>query len=275
MNYYQHHIGDFIKATACLDDSQTLRYLRLIWLYYDDEQPLPDNPRVLALKVGGTADEVMLLLEAFFVKDGDAWRHSRCDEELREYNAIRERNRANGKRKASQADSDSEASGKPVATQSKPYGEPNHKPVTNISTTDVVDIKAPAKPARFDAMAHLVAHGVQEQVAKDWLALRKAKRATPTETAIAGIAREARKAGIDLHQALAYCCERGWQGFKAEWVSGGMQDRLQPQGLGKFDPTRYVNDPDYAAAWDRQKNGQQSNGGGHGIVIDGHAQRMA
>ena len=57
----------------------------------------------------------------------------------------------------------------------------------------------------------------------DFLALRKAKRAPLTETALSGIAREAAKAGITLDEALRACCERGWQGFKAEWVSNGTQ----------------------------------------------------
>jgi hypothetical protein len=60
---------------------------------------------------------------------------------------------------------------------------------------------------------------VMDQVWNDWLALRKAKRATVTETAIAGIEREAIKAGMTLGGALAMACERGWTGFKAEWVT--------------------------------------------------------
>lgn len=52
----------------------------------------------------------------------------------------------------------------------------------------------------------------------DWLALRKAKRAPVSETALAGIRREAAKAGMTLQAALAECCSRGWAGFKAEWV---------------------------------------------------------
>jgi hypothetical protein len=60
---------------------------------------------------------------------------------------------------------------------------------------------------------------VMDQVWNDWLALRKSKRAAVTETAIAGIEREAIKAGMTLGGALAMACERGWTGFKAEWVT--------------------------------------------------------
>lgn len=59
--------------------------------------------------------------------------------------------------------------------------------------------------------------GVSEQVWEDFSALRTKRRAPITETALKGIQREAEKAGITLEAALSTCCERGWQGFKAEW----------------------------------------------------------
>ncbi|TCS94093.1 uncharacterized protein YdaU (DUF1376 family) [Tepidimonas ignava] len=59
---------------------------------------------------------------------------------------------------------------------------------------------------------------VEPQVWSDWLAVRKAKRAGPvTQTVMAALRREADKAGITLQEAVAACCEAGWQGFKAEW----------------------------------------------------------
>jgi hypothetical protein len=48
--------------------------------------------------------------------------------------------------------------------------------------------------------------------------LRNKQKAAITKTAIEGIEREAAKAGLSLGDALRMCCERGWRGFKAEWV---------------------------------------------------------
>lgn len=59
---------------------------------------------------------------------------------------------------------------------------------------------------------------VDEQVWSDFLTIRKAKGAPLTATALAGIEREAAKAGMTLQAALETCCARGWQGFKAEWI---------------------------------------------------------
>ena len=54
----------------------------------------------------------------------------------------------------------------------------------------------------------------------DYLAVRKAKKAGPlTKTAIAGLQREADKAGISLIDAVTACCEYGWQGFNAGWYA--------------------------------------------------------
>ena len=77
------------------------------------------------------------------------------------------------------------------------------------------DTRAP----RFDAQAHLVSIGVDASIASDWIQHRKAIKATPTLTAIDGIANEAARAGTSLADVLAMCCQRGWRGFKAEWIS--------------------------------------------------------
>lgn len=60
---------------------------------------------------------------------------------------------------------------------------------------------------------------VTELVWSDFLAIRRAKKSPMTETALSGIEREAKKAGMTLADALAVCCERGWQSFRAEWVA--------------------------------------------------------
>lgn len=60
--------------------------------------------------------------------------------------------------------------------------------------------------------------GVDPQVVTDFKALRAKHKAPITKTAIDGILREADKAGTSLEGALRICCERGWRGFKADWV---------------------------------------------------------
>ena len=97
-------------------------------------------------------------------------------------------------------------------------------PSSSSSSSTSVDISAdadikPARDARFDAQAHLVSLGVEERVASDWLAHRKAKRASSTLTAISAIVAEAAKARIPLSEALSIACQRGWTGFEADWIA--------------------------------------------------------
>lgn len=72
---------------------------------------------------------------------------------------------------------------------------------------------------------------VTSQVWDDFKTLRKSMKAPITETAILGIEREAIKAGISLNEALRVCCERGWRGFKAEWI---VEKLVDPKG--RFSP---------------------------------------
>ena len=85
MHYYQHHIGDFIKATARLSDNQTMGYLRLLWMYYDSEKPLKPDTKILAFQIGASVEDTELLLESFFVLCENGWHQTRCDKEIEEY----------------------------------------------------------------------------------------------------------------------------------------------------------------------------------------------
>ena len=61
---------------------------------------------------------------------------------------------------------------------------------------------------------------IPSDLLNDWIAVRKAKKAGPlTNTAIAGLRREADKAGISVDAAVTACCEFGWQGFNAQWYA--------------------------------------------------------
>lgn len=93
MHYYQHHIGDFQRDTASLSDADTLAYLRLIWMYYDTEEPLPNDPKKLAFRIGSNSDAVQMLLEAFFVLENGFWNQKRCDSEIANYRAKSDRAR--------------------------------------------------------------------------------------------------------------------------------------------------------------------------------------
>ena len=91
MHYYQHHIGDFIKDTSYLTNEEVGIYLKLLWIYYDTEQPLPNDLFVLSMKVNARDNEpaVKGILEMFFeLSASDVWIHHRCNREIEQYQAL-------------------------------------------------------------------------------------------------------------------------------------------------------------------------------------------
>lgn len=97
-----------------------------------------------------------------------------------------------------------------------------------------------AAPAKSHTAADLIALGVDEDVATEFLAIRKRKRAALTPLALAGIQREAGKAGWSLNDALRKAVERGWQSVEAAWLMRDTAPQRQA-GTSQFDPLAYVN----------------------------------
>ena len=80
------------------------------------------------------------------------------------------------------------------------------------------DPKAPNKKNTKKSESDLLAEfGIVGQLAEDFIAHRKSKRAAITKTVLVGYQREAHKAGIPLAEAITISIERNWQGFKAGW----------------------------------------------------------
>ena len=73
------------------------------------------------------------------------------------------------------------------------------------------------KTTQKNSLALLAEFGVVGQLAEDFIAHRKSKRAAITKTVLVGYQRESHKAGIPLAEAITISIERNWQGFKAEW----------------------------------------------------------
>ena len=130
--------------------------------------------------------------------------------------AVAERRRAYDRQRKRDARAEStgippESTGNADPSLSLPPNEINSNPPTHTHPDNNPPregkTKIPAKPA-----------GVKDRTWADFLDLRKRKRATLTETAMAGIEREAAKAGWSLEDALAESVTRGWQAFKADWV---------------------------------------------------------
>lgn len=78
--------------------------------------------------------------------------------------------------------------------------------------------KSSSKTLRRNWLKELVSQGVAEAHAKDWLAVRKLKKASNTDTAMDAVKAEAKKAGISFGEAVMIAAENSWAGFKASWL---------------------------------------------------------
>jgi uncharacterized protein YdaU (DUF1376 family) len=125
MHYYQHHIGDFLRDTSSLSQANAFSYLKLLWMYYDTEAPLPDDPEYLAFKIGASIEDVKQILKGFFTLENGVWNQRRCDAEIAKFRLKSDRAKtANQIRWQSKMDTVSEpdqiATNKPI-TNNKEY----------------------------------------------------------------------------------------------------------------------------------------------------------
>jgi len=198
MHYYQFNIGDYVSHTRHLSPIEDIAYRRLLDAYYLAERPLNSGLAVVARQIGlrEYETEVHSVLQEFFRLSEDGWVNARADKEIAHFKGKIEQ-----ASKAGRASAERRSNARSTDVQPTNNQEPitiNHKP-KNTNTV--------APP-----------FGVTESVWQDWLKLRKEKKAAVTQTALDGIEREAKKAGVSLQTALETCCERGWTGFKAEWM---------------------------------------------------------
>ena len=105
----------------------------------------------------------------------------------------------------------------------------------NISPTEINNNKG----NRFDFKNSLIEIGVSPEVADDWMQVRKAKRASNTETAFRRIKIEIDKSGLSANECITIAVARSWQGFQADWVAN--QQRSRPTGrMSVLDNNRKV-----------------------------------
>lgn len=102
-----------------------------------------------------------------------------------------------------------------------------HTPQPVSNETDLA-AQPSAKTSKRNGEQTAKPAGVEDQVWSDFEKLRRKQNAPISPTALAGIEREATKAGLSMGDALRECVERNWRGFKAEWMDNGRQTQ-RPQ----------------------------------------------
>lgn len=134
MNYYQRHIGDYIKDAGHLSLLEHGVFARLLDVYYGREAPIPDDQkyRLIMARTDEEKATVDAILIEFFKRDGDAWSNKRCDEEI--FRA-QEKSRKAAESAGARWDN-SERNADAMPTQCEGNAPISHKPITNNQVTN-------------------------------------------------------------------------------------------------------------------------------------------
>jgi len=201
MHFYQFHIGDYKSHTHPLSVIEDLAYRRLLDHYYLHEAPIKQRDIARQIGMRDHEQEVLTVLDEFFVSTERGYINPRADEEISKYRKFSE----DGKKgaairwlKGGHKEAISPPNDTPIATN-------NQEPITNNQKKTV----AP-KVARPES--------VSVQVWEDWLAIRKQKSLPLTITAWTQILIEIEKSGHTVDVVIKECCLRGWAAFKVAWL---------------------------------------------------------
>jgi uncharacterized protein YdaU (DUF1376 family) len=200
------YIGDYLADTARLTTEQHGAYLLLLMDYWRSGR-LPDNDQILAqickLSPDAWSNAKAMLMQFFNIQDG-YWIHTRVEKEL----ALAMENKAKMHDRASKA---AQARWDKPQNNATSNAQAMHKECPSPSPL-------PSPTSLTTTTKTITPEGVSDSIFKDYMEVRKAKKAKWTETALKGLQRESEKAKITLQEAMQICCERGWIGFKAEWI---------------------------------------------------------
>jgi len=201
MHFYQFHIGDYKSHTHHLSVIEDLAYRRLLDHYYLHEAPIKQRDIARQIGMRDHEQEVLTVLDEFFVSTEQGYINPRADEEISKYRKFSEDGKK-GAAKRWHKGSNGEANSPPNAT---PIATNNQEPITNNQQKTVA-----TKVARPEL--------VSSQVWEDWLSIRRAKKLPLTDTAWTQILIEIEKSGHTVDVVIKECCLRGWAAFKVAWL---------------------------------------------------------
>jgi uncharacterized protein YdaU (DUF1376 family) len=204
VNYYPHHIGDYLRDTVHLTMVEDSAYRRMLDLYYASEKPLPIDfdylCKLVRARENPEREAVHLVLHEFFQKCEDGWRNKRADEEIRKGRARVKAARVNGKR-----------GGRPKTqwvSRNNPDGSQPDNPELNSQ-------KPKAKSQnQINKSAVALPEWLPHEAWKDWLEVRSKAKAPNTHRALTlalGELSALRDAGNDPKAVLERATVKGWK----------------------------------------------------------------
>lgn len=256
--YMQLYVADYLADTAHLTTEEHGAYLLLLFSYWQTGKPLRGDRLASVARLSNERwnDVEPTLKEFFHVVEG-MWMHFRVEADLEKVDSKSKKNSDAGK-----ASAKAKALAKQALKDSPPTNDEttvatnveranqrigNHARSGDTDTDTDTDTEQDQKhlsPSELDSelplatgkrttgnitIKQLIAEGCDEQHAKDWLAVRKTKKAPLTMTAWNGVKAEAEKASMTPAQAVEMAAANGWQGFKAAWAANEISKKSPAQ----------------------------------------------
>jgi uncharacterized protein YdaU (DUF1376 family) len=149
VNYYERHIGDYLKDTSHLSLLEHGIYTRLLDVYYTRECGIDaaDVARLIGARSKDEKAALAVVLSDFFVLESGVYVQARCDREIARYQKKAAHNREVGKLGGRPRKSETQEVPKPEPTnnpggfQTEPTNNPPQYPVTSNQTN--TEIQAP------------------------------------------------------------------------------------------------------------------------------------
>jgi uncharacterized protein YdaU (DUF1376 family) len=222
MHYYQFNIADFALHTSHLSLEEEGVYRRLLDYYYDTESAIPKETQsvIRRLRLGSHVETVALILNEFFVLQGDGWHNLRADCEINEYKKKAETARKNGKKGgrpkknggketqsvilANQEETGSKANQELLTKNHKPRTK-NHKPVNSVDYSPL----------------NLAQSHIDEIIRIRKKNSKSAKAAVISQRIVNTMVKEfdlAYEAGYSIDNILDCWDNTTWQSFRFEWM---------------------------------------------------------
>lgn len=217
MNFYQHHIGDYLTATAHLSLLEHGAYRRMLDVYYSTEKPLPlDRKAVYRLALARSKEEqgaVDVILDEYFTETDSGWLNHRCEHEI----GLCNKNRDNGKKggrpsvKRNPNGTQDEPEQNPKETQTKPRCNPNETQTEPKTNPDVTQSIRPQYPIPNTQVNPPSLRDVPPMDSKN----SKSGKSVQFSEWLASLKAKGEKAVSD-HKPLWDFCEK--VGIPADWV---------------------------------------------------------
>lgn len=231
MNYYERHIGDYLKDTAHLSLLEHGIYGRLLDIYYTREEPIPEAQvmRLVGARSPEECSAVRDVLNEFFTRDGDLWRHTRCDKELSKYQDKQRKAKASADARWSKDKAHTERNANAMRTHSEGNAPSNQTPVTsNTPPTPKGEQAEPAGFVRFwAAWPKSARKGGKAKCLQLWW---RSKLEPVAEQIVSHVERMAgepdwtKEAGAYIPAPMVYLNQRRWDGADLGELHAG-QDR--------------------------------------------------